>query len=150
MRLVDRLSFRQAGYWEGMASGGSVLMSVQTDANREATLKDVIEAAKQAFSTDGPVFACVLIRMMLAAEAVFKFRSKVDKHLYGNPSLAILEEPWPNGTTGELIARMVQDVDLAGNSYWWNTGDGVLWRLPPQEVVIVSEQTTDGHGRKYR
>ena len=149
MRLLDRLSFRQASYWEGMASGASVLLTVGTDANRESTLKDVIEAAKQAYSTDGPVFACVLIRMMLMAEATFKFRSKVDKHLYGNPSLGILEEPWPNGTSGELIARMVQDVDLAGNSYWWNTGS-LLWRLPPSEVVIVSQQVTDGHGRKYR
>src|SRR5215469_11891322 len=150
MRLVDRFSFRQAGYWEGMASGASVLMTVSTDANREAAIKDVLSAAQQSYSTDGPVFACVLLRMMLMAEASFKLRSKVDKHLFGNPSLSLLETPWPNGTSGELIARMVQDVDLAGNSYWWKAEPDLLWRIPPSEMVIVSQQTTDNHGRKYR
>jgi phage portal protein BeeE len=150
-RVLDRYSLRDAaGYYEGMASGASVLVSVSTDANREAALKDVLSAAQQAYATDGPVFACILIRMMLMAEATFKFRSKVNKHLYGNPSLAILEEPWPNGTTGDLIARMVQDIDLAGNSYWWKAADDLLWRLPPSEVVIVSRQTTDSLGRTYR
>jgi len=150
-RMVDRYSLRDAaGYYEGMASGAAVLVSMSTDANREAALKDVLSAAQQAYSTDGPVFACVLIRMMLMAEATFKFRSKVDKHLYGNPSLAILEAPWPNGTSGDLISRMVQDVDLAGNSYWWKAEDDLLWRLPPSEVVIVTRQETDSMGRRYR
>jgi hypothetical protein len=33
------------------------------------------------------------------------------------PALARLETPWPNGTTGDLLTRMIQDADLAGNAY---------------------------------
>jgi phage portal protein BeeE/CheY-like chemotaxis protein len=37
--------------------------------------------------------------------------------LFGNGDLKVLENPWPGGTTGELLQRMIQDADLAGNFY---------------------------------
>jgi hypothetical protein len=61
---------------------------------------------------------------MLFSEATFAFRDLTDKHLFGGYEtdgrtmgarlLRKLETPWPNGTTGELLARMIQDVDLRG------------------------------------
>src|SRR5258708_5068477 len=38
--------------------------------------------------------------------------AKDDKHLFGNTDLRILEEPWPDDSTGELMVRMEQDVSL--------------------------------------
>jgi phage portal protein BeeE len=37
---------------------------------------------------------------------------------FGSPELSLLENPWPNGTTGELLSHMETDASLAGNSYW--------------------------------
>ena len=46
------------------------------------------------------------VRQALLSEARFTFRSNIDKHLFGNQDLALLEEPWPNATQGELLARL--------------------------------------------
>jgi phage portal protein BeeE len=95
------------------------------------------------------VFAAVGARLALFSEATLKFRRLRDKGLFGGPDLAVLERPWPNGTTGELLARMLQDADLAGNAYVRRTDVG-LERLRPDQVTIVSELRTDDFGRSYR
>lgn len=75
---------------------------------------------QQAYKANGVVFATVLARMLLFTEARFQYQ-RLERgrpgDLFGSPELAILETPWPNGTTGELLARMEQDVSLAGNFY---------------------------------
>jgi phage portal protein BeeE len=50
--------------------------------------------------------------------------------------LAILENPWPNGKTSDLLARAIQDVDLAGNFYVVEDSNR-LRRLRPDWVTIV-------------
>ncbi len=84
------------------------------------------------------VFACMAVRMLHFSEARFQFqqiRSGRPGKLFGNPDLALLENPWPNGTTGDLLARMIQDVDLSGNSFIVREGNR-LARLRPDWVVI--------------
>ena len=77
--------------------------------------------AQQANASNAIVFAAILVRMALFSEARFQFQAKDDKHLFGNTSLAKLEEPFgPDTTTGDLLARMEQDVFLAGNAYIWD------------------------------
>lgn len=152
MRLLDRLAdrYRQQGYFEGMASGAAVLMTFGSDNNREPAATNLVAAAQQAYETNGVVFAVILARMMLLSEATFKLRSLTDKHLYGTEDLRILEYPWPNGTTGDLWARMEQDESLAGNAFIAQVENNELLRLPPQEVTIVSEIVTSSQGIKYK
>lgn len=72
------------------------------------------------YKTNGIVFACMLARLALFSEARFQFRRRVlgrPGELYGTRALTLLEEPWANGTTGDLLTRMIQTVDLAGNFY---------------------------------
>lgn len=76
-----------------------------------------------AYKASGPVFACVQARQFVFSEATFKFKSLSDGKLFGSQDLALLESPWPGGTTGELLGRMEQDVSLAGNSWWTLTND---------------------------
>jgi phage portal protein BeeE len=141
VRLVDRVleRYRTQGYYEGLASGAAVLTSYGSDSTREGALQQVVAAAQQAYSTNGVVFACVLTRMMLLSEARFQMQSLVDKGLYGTPDLAILEHPWPNGTTAELIARMEQDASTGGTAFVWKPEPDRLVRMPPDEVTIISE-----------
>ncbi|MEV4180193.1 phage portal protein [Streptosporangium canum] len=94
---------------------------------------------------NGPVFALMATRMMVFSEARFQFRRMANGRpgdLFGNADLALLEHPWSGGTTGDLLARMIQDVDLAGNAFVARVGDR-LRRLRPDWVTIVSGSKTE-------
>jgi hypothetical protein len=92
-----------------------------------------------AYKSNGVVFACMLARMMLFSQARFKFR-QIRKSgpgdLFGTPSLAILDHPWTNATTADLLARAIQDADLAGNFYGARIGPNIR-RLRPDWTFIV-------------
>jgi phage portal protein BeeE len=141
VRLIDRLGLtRRAGYWEGMASGAAQFTTSYGQPNRESLPPGLGAQAQQANATSSIVFAAEAVRMALFSEATFKFQAKDDKHLFGNTSLAKLENPWPNGTSGDLLARMEQDAGLMGQAYVWEPpGEGRLVRLRPDWVTIVSE-----------
>jgi hypothetical protein len=150
MRLIDRFA-RRAGYWEGIASGASVLTTSYGSPNSEAILPQLIGWAQQTYAGNSVVFAAILARLMLFSQATFQFQAKDDKHLFGNTDLAILEEPWPDGSTGELLVRMEQDVSLAGNSYTWSVpGEDLLVRLRPDWTTIISELVSVPGGGQYR
>jgi hypothetical protein len=154
VRLLDRLSRRYSGdtgLWggKGDASGAAVLTTTYGMSGNEPILPQLMSTSAQAYGGNAVVFGAILARLMLFSEAEFKFRRLRDKSLYGSPALQQLEQPWPNGTTGELLARMIQDVDLAGNAYVWNAGEQLV-RLRPDWVTIISELVTDAVGRPYR
>ena len=138
-------------------SGASVLTTTYAMDGNESILPLLMSSSYQAYGANAVVFGAMLARLMLFSEATFAFRDLSDKHLFGAyeldgrrlQALAKLEQPWPNGTTGELLARMIQDVDLAGNAYVWDAGDQLV-RLRPDWVTIISEWTTDAIGRRYR
>jgi len=146
MRLLDRLANRAAQpYWEGAASGAAVFTSSYGSPDREAILPGIGQASQQAFGNNGVVFAAIIQRMLLLAEAELQFQRLSDKSLFGDQRLQRLERPWPDGTSGELLARMEQDVSWAGNAYIWDAGDQLVrWR--PDWVTIISRITRGPNG----
>jgi phage portal protein BeeE len=142
---------------KGEASGASILTTTYGMDGNEAVLPMLVSSSMQAYTGNSVVFGAILARLSLFSEARFAFRSLDDKSLLGsnerdgrkNTSLRILEQPWANGTTGELLIRMIQDADLAGNAYVWNTGTQLV-RLRPDWVTIISEWFYDDLGRPYR
>jgi phage portal protein BeeE len=134
---------------KGEASGAAVITTSYGLNGNEAILPTQLGFGMQAYGGNAVVFGAILARLSLFSEATFAFRFLVDKHLFGSPALAKLEQPWPNGTTGELLARMIQDVDLAGNAYVWDAGEQLV-RLRPDWITIVSELVPDIMGRPYR
>jgi phage portal protein BeeE len=95
--------------------------------------------ATRAFLANPVVYACMAVRSSVFSEARFKFRQQREGRpgdLFGTPALAILESPWPGATTGDLLERAIQDVDLAGNSFW-TVSDGWLARLRPDWIEII-------------
>lgn len=104
-----------------------------------------------AYKSNGVVFACILARLLIFSEARFQFQNITDGRptdLFDDPSLDLLRHPWPNGTTGELLARMEQDASLAGNFYATVVDDRHgrrIRRLRPDRVTIVtgSDSTSD-------
>lgn len=95
------------------------------------------------YKNNGVVFAVILARMMLFTEARFQWQDMTGwtpGKLFGNRDLELLESPWTNGTTGDLLAHMEQDVSLAGNAYVARRtigGRTQLRRLRPDHVEIV-------------
>jgi hypothetical protein len=151
LRLWDKLA-RRAGYWEGLASGAAVLTTSYGSPDREAILPQAASWAKDSYRSSSVVFSAILARMMLFSEATFQLQAKDDKHLFGLPSLSLLEEPFGDGTSsGELLVRMELDVSFAGNSYTWGEpGGDRLVRLRPDWTTIVSELVQVPGGGSYR
>jgi phage portal protein BeeE len=149
-RLWDRLIKRD--YWEGQATGASVLTTSYAGPDREPVLPQLAAYAQQANSSNAVIFAALLARMALFSEATFQYQAKDDKHLFGNTSLTKLEEPFgPNSTTGHLLSRMEQDAFLAGTAYVWDApGEDRLIRLRPDWTTIISEVVHVGGGGWYR
>jgi phage portal protein BeeE len=110
-----------------------------------------------AYQRNGVVFAVQLARQLVFTEARFMLQRMPQGRpgdLYGGPSLRVLDEPWPNATTGSLLARMLQDVDISGNAYlritapdaMANTRNGMqIERLRPDYVVILLGRHPDLH-----
>jgi phage portal protein BeeE len=103
-----------------------------------------------AYKANGIVFACITARMLVASEARMQFRqlrSGRPGDLFGTEALLPLERPWRNGTTGDLLARMITDADLAGNFFAHRAGQTVK-RMRPDWVTIVlgSELEPDDPG----
>lgn len=92
-----------------------------------------------AYKANGVVFATSLARMLLFTEARFQWQrinGGRPGDLFGDRELGLLERPWPNGTTGELLGRMEQDVTAGGNAYIVRES-GRLRRLRPDWVSII-------------
>lgn len=133
-------SWRQRDFWEvdrlGWPSWGSSTLRSnreQVESNFEGYVCDVL-------MRNGPIAALMFVRQHVFAEARLQYRRFQNGrpgNLFGDTSLAILEKPWPNGTTGDLLARMIQDADLAGNAYL-TIINGHVRRLRPDWVTIIS------------
>jgi len=91
------------------------------------------------------VAACIHVRTLVFSEARFTFQrysASRPGDMFGDPTLGILEKPYPNATTGDLLARMEVDASLYGNSYWI-VKDGSLVRLDPTKVMIATGSVSD-------
>lgn len=92
-----------------------------------------------AMKSNAIIAAIELNRVSVFSEARFQFqqlRNGRPDALYGTPALDVLEHPWPGGTTGDLLARMILDADFAGNFYGALI-DNQIVRLRPDWVEIV-------------
>ncbi len=128
---------------EYFAFGGSQYpLGLQTTYGKEKAEPigaDFTGHVRNAYQANGVISAVELVRFSIFSEARFAYQT-LDGTL-GSPSdaqLARLEHPWPGGATGDLLARMILDADLAGNAYITDL-DGELVRLRPDWVDIVLE-----------
>jgi len=90
------------------------------------------------------VAAAIHARMLVFAEVRFlwqPFNAGRPGRMFGDTSLELLERPWANATTGDLLSRMLVDADLYGNSYWVRRqvrGGSEMVRLEPDRVRILT------------
>jgi phage portal protein BeeE len=102
----------------------------------------------QLFATNPVIWACMVARMSVFSAPRFtwqRMNNGTPSEMFGNTELRLLETPWPGGTTQDLLNRVLQDADLAGNSYWTRQDDEAV-RMRPDWVQIVLERRRHPHG----
>lgn len=120
-----------------------------TSGNKTETMEtSFIGMVNGAYKRNSVVYSCIRARVSVFSEGRFAFQrfsdgkpgeyfgDSSDRRTSGSDGLALLERPWPNGTTQDLMTRALQDADLAGNSYW-TVRNGNLRRMRPDWVTIV-------------
>lgn len=151
MRLLDRLrSERFLPFVDDPFGLGQVMFSTYGAPDQEPVLPTFLSYSTQAYSSNAVVFGLIRARMALFTEASFKWQNLTTKKLYGDQGLSLLEEPWQNGTAGDLLARMELDASLAGNAFIRKVDDGTLERLRPDYMTIITKVVSDGNGRDSR
>ncbi len=111
-----------------------------TGGNRESITHSFTAYVQMAYRANGPVFACMVFRAAIFSQAHFQFQRYQNgkpTELFGTQELNILETPWSGGTTADLLARAMQDNDLAGN-FFCVRRNKELRRLRPDWVTIVA------------
>lgn len=157
MRLIDRLRGVIVPYptdpnFTG-AGNNKLLQTYFQNGNYggEDIGNDFAGYASVGYQGNGPIFSVLNARARLFSEATFKYRDQATKALFGDQSLLLLENPWPGGSTSDLLVRMEQDASLAGNAFVHRINDQRLERLRPDWVKIISAVDEDERtGYTYR
>lgn len=100
------------------------------DEATEQAGQNFVGLVQSAYGSNGVVFACMLARQLAFSTIRFQWQQMLDgrpSRLFGTEQLRVLEQPWPGGTTQDLLTRVINDADLAGTSY--TTLDTPLSRL---------------------
>lgn len=149
---LNQFGYGGIGYGYGYGGGLSTGI-VQTLSGRPTELapNNFVGLASAAYASNGVVFACMLVRQLLFSSIRFRWQTLRDgkpSKLFGTTDLQLLERPWVGGTTQDLLSRIIQDADLAGNSYWVRAGNELV-RLRPDwvDLVLVERQMPDGRGQ---
>ncbi|OBK09013.1 hypothetical protein A5746_00850 [Mycolicibacterium conceptionense] len=148
-QLYNQFSFNGIGY--GFGGGMPQIQQTLAGQTTEMAPNNFVGLATHAYQANGPVFACMLVRQLVFSSIRFRWQRLRDgkpSDTFGTKDLAILEKPWKGGTTQDMLSRMIQDADLAGNSYWM-VDRGELVRLRPDWVDVVVEERllADGRGQ---
>lgn len=99
-----------------------------------------------------PAFAAELVRALVLSQARFTFRNppwhpRTPRRTFGNGALSLLERPWKNATTGELLSRMEWHAGLAGNAFVARRPDRLQVLRPDWTAIIYgSELEPDNPG----
>ena len=96
--------------------------------------------ARNAYKSNGVVFACMAVRQLLFEEARFAWRQRNNGragNLFTDQNLKPLQQPWPGATTRDLLGKVIQHADLAGNAYIARMPGGRLKVLRPDWVKII-------------
>ena len=103
--------------------------------NEESLVRD----NKAAYKSNGPVFALVQARLQVFSQIRFqwtRFSGGAPGDLFGTAELGLLENPWPGGTTADLLARMELDISRAGTAFI-RRGNKRLHMLNPDWTYVV-------------
>jgi len=123
-RAVAKKSFTQPPFWSlpdwsGFGGGWST-------PDRERIENDYLGYIRGAYKANGIVYSSIRARQEIFAQVRFGWRvfnNFRPGDLFGSTELSLLEKPWGNATTIDLLTRMEVVSSLAGNWYGTKTDD---------------------------
>ncbi len=126
-------------------------MSRPVNGQEKPTPAEFLALAQNVLKRNGALASLMFVRQSVFSEARFCLRQLHHAgpgELSTGGELPLLERPWPGATTQDLLSRMLQDSDLAGNSFFARRPNGTLKRLRPDWVTIVtgSQEEPDLYG----
>lgn len=134
--------------WAALAQGFNRYPTTTYNRTEERITTDFEGIVAGAYASSPIVFACENARVQLFSEARFQYQKMVKGRpgeRFGTDALAILEEPWPGGTTSQLLKDALLDADLAGNGFILRESATSLRRLRPDWVTLIAgNPRTDG------
>jgi phage portal protein BeeE len=151
-------SWSEPPFWSLNSMARQLTSSMPDKERIENNFAGYVDAA---YKADGIVFACIFTRMAIFAQARLVWQEWDGVRggdLFGSPELDLLSKPWPNGTTGQLLAQAEVDVSLAGNYFATVTDDRARYgreatgpgrritRMSPDRVTII---VTSNSGSPY-
>lgn len=116
--LPGSFQYGNTSYPFGMPAGMSQTMA-QT---RVKQVANSLPGYMGALKSCPPAFAAQMVRALVLSQVRFTFRNppwdpQSPRKTFGTGALSLLERPWPNGTTGDLVGLMEWHAGLAGNSF---------------------------------
>jgi phage portal protein BeeE len=108
--------------FNGIQYGAGFGLTQTLAGNRATEITATLPGYLAALRSCPPAFAAQLVRALVLSQARFVFRNppwhpSTPRKTFGTRALNLLERPWKNATTGELIARMEWHAGVAGNAY---------------------------------
>jgi phage portal protein BeeE len=113
---------------------------------RAAEISQTLPGYMSALMKCPPAFAAQLVRALVLSQARFTYRNppwhpRTPRRTFGNADLGLLEKPWPNGTTGELVSRMEWHAGLAGNAFVARRPDRLRVLRPDWTAIIYGSKS---------
>jgi Phage portal protein len=114
--------------------------------NRAAEIANSLPGYRAALQACPPAFAAQMVRALVLSQVRFTFRNPpwhraTPRRTFGNPDLGLLEKPWKNGTTGELVSRMEWHAGLAGNAFVRREPSRLRLLRPDWTAIIYGSQS---------
>lgn len=142
--LTDYLLPTQFGYGGNQYQVGGYNLIQTLAGNRASEIVNTLPGYMAALRQCPPAFAAELVRASVLSQARFTFRNLPGRpnarKQFGTRELGILEKPWTNATTGELIARMEWHAGVAGNAYVTRRPDRLRVLRPDWVAVLYGSQ----------
>jgi phage portal protein BeeE len=126
--------------------GGLSGLSQTLAGARAAEIANSLPGYRAALQQCPPAFAAQMVRALVLSQARFTFRNppwhpRTPRRLFSNGDLAVLEKPWPNGTTGDLVSRMEWHAGLAGNAFVLRQPRRLRVMRPDWTAILYGSET---------
>lgn len=142
--ITDYLMPAQFGYNGNQYAAGGYNLVQTLAGNRASEIVNTLPGYMAALRNCPPAFAAQNVRATVLSQARFTFRNLPSRpnprRQFGTRELGILEKPWTNATTGELIARMEWHAGLAGNAYVLRQSQRLRVLRPDWVAILYGSQ----------
>jgi phage portal protein BeeE len=126
LATVGAKAFSEPPFWASDALAGPWAGIRASTPDRENLDVSFEAYCCELYKKNGVIFSAIDRRQQVFSQARFqwqRWKNGRPQDMYGNPGLRLLEKPWMNGTTGELLSRLEVDSSACGNSYWTTCDD---------------------------